>query len=822
MSSMSPAPAAPIGETFPRLDDQATSLRDFLRDVLPDQGNVCTWEKNSPSRAHRWFDNLEALARKIEHHGDKLGVYFGTAAYGDQEQKRKDGAPIPGSIARTQGNVTGRKCFHLDLDAGKAKIAKHESKGEEWRDKIYETQADALKDVDYLEAAMELPATYVVSSGEGLHVYWCLSETVSGEEWTRCAEMFSSALKLWKVKQDHACTKDSSRVLRPLGTMHENGKRVSLLRATGKLHALAEFLAPIEERVRAAASPKPAGVGAGSLKVAKVATPDNDGGELHDFEEIRGKCQVLRHVAEVRGNVSEPLWRGALGIVKHCSGGEDLAHQVSDGHPDYDQGETRAKFEGWKGGPTTCAELGQHDDCSGCAHLGRIKSPIQLDTQRQRQQPRLIQLPTGVTKPNGAALRQHLPDWFGKEGDDGAFIKTRPMNTTDNVAALAALTGYQLRYNVMTKRPEIHFPGLLASRDDYDNAALARFGDVAVRAGLARTGLAELTDAVAGDNQFHPCLEWIESKPWDGVSRTAAFHASFELADSSRRGLADKLIDAWMLQGCGALREPYGIKAEGALVLAGPQGCGKTRKISNLCPLPGAVIIGAHLDPQDKDLILQATSAWITELGELDTTTRKADVGALKAFITKDVDIVRPAYTKRENQYRRRTIFAGTVNGTGFLVDDTGNRRFWVIEVTACQLFEPDEMQQIWAEYLHRYDLGDRWHLDEAAKVELNESNAEYTATDTLQELIARAFEWQSVDWDGIDKDRRSTWEGVDWMTASEICQLIGMDGKHNATRAGGIVRDLQNRVAPDRGISRKSNGTKLLAVPVMRRELFK
>jgi predicted P-loop ATPase len=340
---------------------------------------------------------------------------------------------------------------------------------------------------------------------------------------------------------------------------------------------------------------------------------------------------------------------------------------------------------------------------------------------------------------------------------------------------------------------------------------------------MSRDGLHELVDAVAGDDPYHPCLEWIKATPWDGTSRRDLLHQSFELTDQSKFGMARALIDAWMLQGIGALREPDGISAQGVLVLAGRQDLGKTRKVASLCPVPGAVITGAHLDPTDKDHIMQATSGWITELGELDTTTRRADIGALKAFITRNTDIVRPAYARRENTYRRRTVFVGTVNGTGFLRDDTGNRRFWVLELRACSLIDADVMQQVWAEYLHMYDQGERWHLDADTKAALAESNTDHTAADQLRELIAGYYDWDSVDWSAVRIADRTTWHSIEWVTASAICKLIHMDGQHHATRASSIVRDLQNRVPADRvplpldTLSRKSNGVKLLAVPRMR-----
>ena len=796
--------------TFPRLDDeqhheqgqrqQQLDLEQFLSDLLPPRGRYCIWTKPQGRQKfsqHHWFDTISDLAGGIARMGDRLGVYYATASFGDRLAVNKRGESYPGRYARTQANVTGRRCFHLDLDAGAEKLAKH---GPE---KVYATRAAALYALHRFANDTGLFPTYTVSSGEGLHAYWCLNETITRDEWDRRAAQFSKLIDERGLKQDHACTTDSARVLRPLGTMHDNGKRVEVLARTDRFYTLEQFDSELSRLAGgeglsdpAPAAPKRQRTGINN----DVLTSDNAPARNdtpHDFAEIRSRCAALDKVAAARGNVEEPLWRAMLGVLKFCKGGETLAHDLSAGHPDYDQGETQEKFDRWEAGPTSCETFAGYcgAECKACPQRGKITSPIQLDRDHQRQQPRLIQQENGTVRPNGAALREHLPDWHCKEGQDGVLVKTRPMNTTGNIAALARLVGVKLRQNVMTRRAEIQHPGLRTARDDYDNAALAYFGDAVVRAGMTRDGLAELTDAVAGDNPYHPALEWIESAPWDGVSRRADFHASFVLEDQQKSRLAQSLIDAFMLQGIGALVEPYGISAQGVLVLAGPQGCNKTRKVSNLCPLPGAVITGLHIDPTNKDHVLQATSAWISEFGEVETTTRKADVGALKAFISRDVDVIRPAYAKRENSYKRRTVFIGTVNEPGFLHDETGNRRFWVIQVERCELLPDDTMQQVWAEYLHLYRQGERWHLDRETQGELNRSNLDHTAVDPLFERIATAFDWYSVDWAKVTKHDPTTWVGVAWMTATDICRMLDLgEGRRVATMAGTIVTELRKR----------------------------
>jgi putative DNA primase/helicase len=129
--------------------------------------------------------------------------------------------------------------------------------------------------------------------------------------------------------------------------------------------------------------------------------------------------------------------------------------------------------------------------------------------------------------------------------------------------------------------------------------------------------------------------------------------------------------------------EKKGLSGAGVLTFVGEQGVGKTRAFKDLtADLPEIFHEGATLDPSNKDSVISSISHWIVELGELDSTFKKSEISQLKAFLTRDTDVVRRPYAKRDSTYPRRTVFAGTVNEYQFLHDTTGNRRFWPIEIT--------------------------------------------------------------------------------------------------------------------------------------------
>jgi len=425
-----------------------------------------------------------------------------------------------------------------------------------------------------------------------------------------------------------------------------------------------------------------------------------------------------------------------------------------------------------------------------------------------------------------ADLERALPDWAVRvvtEQDGSTSLKKlRPYNTTANIEAVIGLYGWVARFNVMTKRTELTRDGVVIPGDDIENTALILLGDHVVLAGLTREGLNKLVDAVAVKNSYHPVLNWIKRKPWDGVSRLHLFHQTLHLVQPGKSFLRAKLMNCWALQVIGAMMEPNGIAAAGALVLSGPQSCGKSYWVMHLCPVPGAVGTGLHLDPAQKDSVLASLRYLMTELGEIDSTTNRSHTGMLKAFLTNGKDVIRLPYAAKDTEYPRRTVFVGTVNGTGFLVDDTGNRRFWVLEVDRCDVLSADVMQQVWAEYMHIYEQGERWHLDQATLAELNESNVDHTRIDPLREQIATCFDWRSVKWGAVTPSNWQAFPEVKWLTATDVCISAGRDrtSRADSTRAGTIVRELQWANAGSTGavsfkpVLRKSNGATLLGVP--------
>ncbi len=142
------------------------------------------------------------------------------------------------------------------------------------------------------------------------------------------------------------------------------------------------------------------------------------------------------------------------------------------------------------------------------------------------------------------------------------------------------------------------------------------------------------------------------------------------------------LVKKWLIQTVAFAFATYEnqVSTEGVLILQGKQGLAKTSFFRVIAGNPLWFNEGVCIDVSNKDSLIKAVSAWIGELGEIDSTFKK-DQSALKAFITSPLDRVRLPYAATISDMPRTTSLCGSVNPEKFLKDDTGNRRYWVIHI---------------------------------------------------------------------------------------------------------------------------------------------
>lgn len=260
--------------------------------------------------------------------------------------------------------------------------------------------------------------------------------------------------------------------------------------------------------------------------------------------------------------------------------------------------------------------------------------------------------------------------------------------------------GISVRYNVITKEAEIQGVNSIFNPETLAaDLHIILHDQLKKEFRCTKELVADLLGVVSGKYRFNPVIDMLRDVKWDYTERVVPLFEILHLPTEDN--LSRTLVSKWLFQ-CWAMAQnelKNGYGADGLLVLQGPQGIGKTSFVRKLGVRPELVKLGQYIDTHDKDTTRRCTSAWIVELGELETTLR-SDLERLKAFITAERDEYRLPYGRADQIQARRTSLIATCNTERFLIDPTGSRRFWTVPVEKIDLDRLAEFDalQLWAE----------------------------------------------------------------------------------------------------------------------------
>jgi predicted P-loop ATPase len=255
---------------------------------------------------------------------------------------------------------------------------------------------------------------------------------------------------------------------------------------------------------------------------------------------------------------------------------------------------------------------------------------------------------------------------------------------------------------------------------------------------------------VAIENQFDPVKDYFDRlPPWDGVERLSRWLSCYAGANPCNT-LYRTYGTKWLLQIMARAYEP-GCKAECVLVFTGKQGGGKSSLLRAIAPADS--FIDMEVRTTDKDYVVRAAKYAIVEWGEMAELSRKS-VNALKMYFSQQQDELRLPYGAADKKFPRRTIFAASCNNKEILIDETGGRRFWPVEVGKFDLEAlKKDKDQLWAEvkdlyaYLQRpidpslseaevEVLKCKWWLTEAEKAAKEIVDQDHTPEDPWTSLV--------------------------------------------------------------------------------------
>jgi len=334
----------------------------FLQRVLPSEGYYVTTLISPEGKVQQgFFDTVEELAKacaRLSISQPDKNVYFAVSAFQNKGNRKQD-------------NVRATKLVAIDVDCGEGKP--------------FPTWKEGLVALGKFVSEMKLPKPLIIHSGNGLHVYWVLTEELEPDDWKPLAEAMKQACVAKGFEVDPAVPADSARVLRPVGTTNTKGGNEVKLLVDAEPVSVSTLRDCLSYYFKAAPA---ADVGhtrdntlLDSLAVKQEFPPAV--GSV-----VATKCKQIEWAIANQADVDEPLWYDIIGVAAHCVDPETTAKEWSNQHPSYDERATIQKLTHWRQsttGPTTCTkfEADRPNGCKGCKFKGKIGSPARLGVQYQ-------------------------------------------------------------------------------------------------------------------------------------------------------------------------------------------------------------------------------------------------------------------------------------------------------------------------------------------------------------------------------------------------------------------------------------------------------
>lgn len=314
------------------------------------------------------------------------------------------------------------------------------------------------------------------------------------------------------------------------------------------------------------------------------------------------------------------------------------------------------------------------------------------------------------------------------------YVALNSIRTKSEWSGVLAYNELTMNVEALKPTPWGHVGGWT---DEQDILATAWFHKQNIRIG--RDAASGIILVKARENSYNPLREWLKGLKWDGQPRAFNWLTQYlGVPDSPyTRAVGEK----WLISAVARVFHP-GCKADCSLILEGPQGIGKSRALRTLA---GSYFTDEIADFGSKDAAMQMRGVWIIELSELDTLNR-SEVGRIKSFMSRSTDRFRLPYGRHVIESPRQCVFAGTVNHSNYLRDESGNRRFWPV---ACQSIKIHALEhdrdQLWAEAVALLRAGNTWWLDTPEIIRAAESEqAERYDSDPWQDKIAAHLRSQS------------------------------------------------------------------------------
>ncbi len=369
----------------------------------------------------------------------------------------------------------------------------------------------------------------------------------------------------------------------------------------------------------------------------------------------------------------------------------------------------------------------------------------------------------------------------------------------------------RVRYNELLNLVEFfNIPKEFSTVNDFQNAMptllLYAYREYTGNKAITKQQIIDLIALVADENSYNPVRDYLTGLSWDGIDRFPKLYEHLHVT-----GEFDKIfIKKWLIQTTAMPfnslkgKKPFG--AEGVLIFQGSEGIGKTRFFASLVPDPvWFKSLDKPMSTKNKDTLIDTLSAWITEIGEIDRTFAE-NRSDLKNFMTSMKDTIRRPYAREPVTKPRITSFCGTTNKAQFLTEETGSRRWWVVnipqKIDLAALWRDVDRDQLWAQVYQIFkDDPLAFRLTDEEVAALKSRNGEVTELLPAEDELRLRFDFEAPE---------SKWA---WVQPAALKALPEYDvEKYSAMMIGAAIAKIAETVPAIR--FKRSHGVRKWFIP--------
>lgn len=665
-----------------------------------DEGNLSSWFPVDKQRSV-WNSNT-------------INIYFGVH---------------PSIVKRGMGQralletIEAVNCLFAEFDLGEGQLKEH-----------------LLQSISQLDT----PPSVVVFSGGGYHAYWLLEQTYHIDS-PDARQRIMDIQYAWVdfVGSDNA-VKDIARVLRVPGSYNRKPQyapdypQVQIVKFDMDLiYSLDDFTKQIEPLIE-------------QTKTKRVAVANQD------IVPVELDDQTILEKMQQKDSVAAALWSGDMSDYKDDHSDADmalcnrLAFWFGRDKDRIDKvfrrsGLFRPKWlrDDYRNATidkavASCANtyqpkvtnLGNPDDM--------VKTPTVVPVNGNGHTAQTYQF----TMPNVQSAAAAQPQGNGQQNSNSKSANNNIFDPWKYIGILAGI-GYNFRMNDLDDTIEVNGKPMSDAIEAHINTDMRALGHKEVNV------IKDAYVAHASKNPFNPITDYLTSQVWDGqdhIAKLACYftdkHDLITYPDGSKLTVFHAFLKRWLI---GAASKVIGQEQNAMLVLGGPQGIGKSYLATWLCSsLPDFGHEGPIRPDAHQETYMLMTKKFIWEVGELGATTKRQDVEAIKQLIMQKRASYKPPYAHNLINKWVVASFVGTVNddGTGYLRDTTGNRRFMCVDLVGISKKYSKEINvnQVWAQAVALYKAGETGAPVDCEVESRDAINAEHVMINPAEVYLDKCF----------------------------------------------------------------------------------